>query len=105
MYGRIHYENEAGEFRTLDCPDQSTYERELNIACKWIEAEPRRPLGMWGERLEQEETHCPDCKQPLNTEGECVNMACFLYSEGTKGTRTSDPNQQPSTIQTQKEKN
>lgn len=51
MYGRIHYENETGEFRVLDCPDQAIYERELNIACRWIEDEPRRPLGMWGERF------------------------------------------------------
>jgi hypothetical protein len=86
MYGRIHYENEAGEFRTLDCPDQQTYERELNIACKWIEHEPRRPLGVHGERFieSDEQTHCPDCGRALNVEGECTNEACFLYSEGTK---------------------
>jgi hypothetical protein len=52
MYGRIHYENESGEFIVLHCQDRETYELELNRACRWIEAEPRRPLGMWGERLE-----------------------------------------------------
>ena len=52
MYGRIHYSNESGKFLMIHCQDKSTYERELNSACRWIEAEPRRPLGMWGERLD-----------------------------------------------------
>ena len=51
MFGKVHYENEGGEFLVVPCADQESYERELATGCRWIEDEPRRFLNLWGERL------------------------------------------------------
>jgi hypothetical protein len=59
MYGRIHYENEKGEFHTEDFATEAEYEQALERGCKWIEDEPRRPLGMWGERRLSESLALP----------------------------------------------
>jgi hypothetical protein len=96
MYGRIHYENETGEFRVLDCETHADYERELNIACKWIEAEPRRRLGIWGERFN------PTPTEALDLIGGHVDGPYVMGSRAAvrSGTRTSPLDSETTSIQT-----
>lgn len=51
MFGKVHYENEAGEFRVVECPDEATYENELAAGIRWVEESPRLARDVWGERI------------------------------------------------------
>jgi hypothetical protein len=50
LFGIVHYENEDGEFLVVPCSDPVTYQKEIAVACRWVESEPRRVLNVWGER-------------------------------------------------------
>lgn len=52
MYGRIHYENETGVLRTVNCETEADYQQELEAGCRWVEDEPRQFRNLWGEVCE-----------------------------------------------------
>jgi hypothetical protein len=60
LFGEVRFCNEGGVLKTVSCPTESDYWREMNAGAKWAASQPSRPLGVQGQRFQRSTAQQPD---------------------------------------------